>query len=338
MVNGQFTTYSGSIANRYIRLNSDGTKDVTFATGTSSVGANAFVNSIAEQSDNKLILVGGFSTIAGSTKARIARLNSNGTIDNTYNVGTGTNNNIGTVKLQLDGKALVGGSFTTYNSTAASRLVRINTDGSYDATFNTGTGFLASTASLTTVQSIYVQPDGKILIGGRFNSYNGTTVTNICRLNSDGSLDNTFNTTTNNNSVNEIRILASGKILIAGSIVTVNGVTKNRIALLNSDGSTSNTFGGTGTNNDILAVRIQLDNNILIGGNFTTYSGTSEIRIARIIGTCSTPTIAVTQTSNNCNGDATATASVSVTGGTSFTYTWLPQNTNTSSVSGLAAG
>ncbi len=337
-VTGQFTNYGVNTANRLARINTDGTKDATYATGTATAGANGFIYDFVEQPDAKIIVGGGFTSIVGTAKTRIARLNSNGTIDNTFSIGTGINNSIYKIALQSDSKVIVGGAFTTYNAISASRIVRINSNGAIDNTFTTGTGFSYTTPTLTAVYAIDIQSDGKIIVGGTFTSYNGSAVNNIVRLNSNGTIDNSFTISSCNSNVRMIKILTDGKILVAGSFTNFNGASKNRIVRLNSDGSNDNTFGGTGSNNDILDISFQSNNDFLISGAFTSYSGSSINRIARILNNCSTPTISVSQTSNTCNGGSSATASVSVTGGTAFTYTWLPQGSNSFSVSGLTAG
>jgi hypothetical protein len=82
----------------------------------------------------------------------------------------------------------VGGQFSQvyYDENACNRILNINSDGSIDNTFSIGTGFTS------TVNTIVIQSDGKILVGGYFTSYNNTSLNRIIRLNSDGSIDNTF--------------------------------------------------------------------------------------------------------------------------------------------------
>src|SRR5690606_41037369 len=89
--------------------------------------------------------------------------------------------------LQPDGKVLIGGDFTSYNDISRNRIARLNVDGSIDSTFNPGIGANAPVFAIT------LQPDGKVLIGGRFNSYAGMSRNKIARLNVNGSLDTTFN-------------------------------------------------------------------------------------------------------------------------------------------------
>jgi uncharacterized delta-60 repeat protein len=191
IVLGAFTSYKSVAINRIVRLNSDASIDPTFQTSGATFGFNGNIskNCTVLQSDGKVIVGGAFTTYSGVTSNRIIRLNSNGTIDNTFTIGTGFNGPVTCITLQSDGKILVGGSFTIYSGLTNNYIIRLNTNGNKDSTFT------ASTVS--TVTSITVQNDGKILIGGgSITQVNGTNVNEVCRLNTDGSIDNTFSSGT----------------------------------------------------------------------------------------------------------------------------------------------
>src|SRR5207248_1147872 len=148
---------------------------------------------LAIQPDGRILMGGSFSVYNGTTRNSIARLNTDGSLDTTFTVGTGANNAVFAIAIQVDGRIVIGAHFTSFNGTARNRITRLNSDGSLDTTFNIGTG--ANSA----VRAIAVQPDGRILIGGQFTTYNGTARNNIARLNADGSLDTTFNVGTGAN-------------------------------------------------------------------------------------------------------------------------------------------
>jgi uncharacterized delta-60 repeat protein len=275
IIGGGFTSYNGTASNYLARLNIDGSLDASFNIGT---GTNSDVLTTAIQSDGKIIIGGGFNSYNGTARNYIARLNTDGSLDATFNVGTGTDNSVTTTAIQSDGKIIIGGDFTTYNGTARNYIARLNTDGSLDATFNVGTG-TDNPVSTTAIQS-----DGKIIIVGGFNSYNGTASNHIARLNIDGSLDASFNVGTGANSyVKTTAIQSDGKIIIGGGFNSYNGTARNYIARLNTDGSLDVTFNvGTGTDNSVRTTAIQSDGKIIIGGYFTTYNGTSRNYIARL--------------------------------------------------------
>jgi uncharacterized delta-60 repeat protein len=184
---GDFTTYQGVTVNRIVKINKDtAAQDTSFNMG---VGFNAAVNKIIQSHDNKIYVIGDFTTYSGSSYNRIVKLNLDGTRDTSFNLGAGFNSSLNNIDIQSDGKLIAIGNFTSYSGSANNRIVRINTDGTKDTSFNPGTGFNL------TVSALAIQPDGKILVGGNANNYNGTTFGNIIRLNSDGTIDPTFNIT-----------------------------------------------------------------------------------------------------------------------------------------------
>lgn len=206
-----------------------------FDTSFTSPQLDDWVNSIAAQPDGKVVIGGYFTQVNGTAQNRIARLNIDGSLDSTFNIGLGfqgTNAVVYVVALQPDGKAVVGGSFAQVNGLNRNYIVRFNTDGSVDKTFDPGTGPNGY------VESIAVQRDGKIYIGGNFTTYNGVGRTGFARLNSNGSLDQSFQADLTFDvgiSVASIVIQSDGKILIGGLFTAVNGAPREGVARLNGD-------------------------------------------------------------------------------------------------------
>ena len=275
IIGGTFTNYNGSTLNNIARLNSNGTIDVTFTLGT---GANSTVNTAVLQGDGKIIIGGDFTSYNGTSRNRIARLNADGTLDATFDPGVGANATVFSTAIQSDGKIVIGGSFSTYNSNTKNFIARINSNGSFDASF-------AGTGTNGTIRTIRIQSDGKIFMAGVFNTYDGVARISVARANSDGSLDISFEPGTGANSaVRTSAIQSDGKILIGGEFTSYNTTAINRIARLNSDGSIDATFNtGTGANNTVWSTAIQSDGRIIIGGMFTTYNSMTRNRVARII-------------------------------------------------------
>ena len=275
IIGGTFTNYNGSTLNNIARLNSNGTIDVTFTLGT---GANSTVNTAVLQGDGKIIIGGDFTSYNGTSRNRIARLNADGTLDATFDPGVGANASVFSTAIQSDGKIVIGGSFSTYNSNTKNYIARINSNGSFDASF-------AGTGTNGTIRTIRIQSDGKIFMAGVFNTYDGVARISVARANSDGSLDISFEPGTGANSaVRTSAIQSDGKILIGGEFTSYNTTAINRIARLNSDGSIDATFNtGTGANNTVWSTVIQSDGKIIIGGMLTTYNSMTRNRVARII-------------------------------------------------------
>jgi len=256
----------------------DGGLDTSFDPGT---GANSTVETTSIQDDGKIIIGGWFTSYNETAINRIARLNEDGTLDNSFNPGTGANNYIKSTSIQTDGKVIIGGNFTSFNGdTNIKYLARLNSDGTLDTDFNMG-----GTGPSSSVWTTYVQTDGKILIGGNFTSYNGTGSTYIARLNEDGTLDSDFNMggTEANWYVRSITVQDDGKIIIGGGFNFYNGTYRNQLARLNSDGTLDMTFDiGNAANDFVRTISIQDDEKIIIGGSFLTYAGTNRNGIARL--------------------------------------------------------
>lgn len=239
-IGGWFTSIQGVTAQRIARLNLTAmTIDTTFNT-TNGFPTEESVQMMALQSDGKLIVGGSFTTYSGVSYSRIIRLNSNGSIDTSFNPGSGFDGSVSRqcIQIQSDGKIICGGSFLSYSGVSANRIIRLNVDGTRDNGFVIGTGFNAG------VFVIRIDSNGKILVGGSFSSYNGTSVTGIARLNSDGSIDSSFSSGNNlfNNTVETITIQSDGKILVGGNFTTYSGQTANQICRLNSNGTLDTSF------------------------------------------------------------------------------------------------
>jgi uncharacterized delta-60 repeat protein len=185
--------------------------------------------------------------------------------------------------VQSNGKILIAGSFVTYNGEASNRIARLNSDGSLDASFNSGIGAYP-------INDVAIQLDGKILIAGDFTSYNGTSITRVARLNTNGSLDVSFNPGSGlDRKVFTIAAQSDGKIVIGGWFdYAVNGVVRSNIARLNTDGSVDLSFNpGSGAGSDyntaVSQAIIQRDGKImLLGLLFSKYNGTTVSNWARI--------------------------------------------------------
>src|SRR5690606_33440496 len=143
------------------------------------------------QPDGKILAGGDFNRYNGTTVANITRLNANGSIDAGFSAGAGFDGQVSAIVRQTDGKFIAGGSFTSYNGTTNNAIIRLNTDGSRDASFATGSGFGSGKGS-GQISALALQTDGKVLVAGYFSNYNGTAAEYLVRLNSNGTLDNTF--------------------------------------------------------------------------------------------------------------------------------------------------
>jgi len=249
-----------------------GSLDPNISTNFSINGA---VNDFAVQSDGKIVIVGEFTQVNSVSKNRIARLNSDWTLDTAFATGTGADSSIYSVALQSDNKVIISGYFSNIHGISTKYIARLNADGSLDGSFSPGLGPDSYARAIT------IQSDGKIIIGGDFGSYNGMSQEYLARLNQDGSLDLAFRTTPNS-SVYDIKIIGNGKIMIAGDFSTINGITKSGVALLNTDGTLDATYNTGSGSWGVRVIAIQSDGKSIIGGSFTTFSGLTQKRVARL--------------------------------------------------------
>ncbi|GAA3760116.1 calcium-binding protein [Flavobacterium ginsengiterrae] len=275
---GNFTAFNGNSVGRLIRLNSDGTYDASFNT---SIGATTgIIYDIALQPDGKIIIVGSFTKYNNVTVNRIARILPNGTLDTSFATGSGSSVNITNARILADGKVLVTGNFTSFNGFLSNKIIRLDSNGSPDATFNIGEGFNDN------VNAIEVQPDNKIVLGGSFTLFNGVTANKIIRLNEDGTRDLNFTGTGFSQGVVQIIKRDNLGNLMAGGSFTgfYNGIDVNRVVLLNPDGTIKNDFDtdlGPG-NNSVLAVANDLEGSWYIGGSFSVFDGQNQGRLAKV--------------------------------------------------------
>lgn len=321
MVGGDFNSYYTdlTLAKKIIRLNTDGTKDTSFNFGN---GFDGIVYNINVLSSTDIIVVGDFSSYGFGDRARkIARLNSTGSFDTSFYKGNGLNGYVNSIAIQQDNKIIAGGSFNAFQNTNQNNIIRFNNDGSKDTSFNVGTGFNGA------IYSVILQTNGKIIVGGSFGSYNGSVCNRIARLNSDGTLDTSFNIGTgfNNSFVHKLILQPDGKIIVLGDFTSYNGVSTKHIIRLNTDGTKDSSFnaGATGFNffTNLVAV-LQTDGKIIVGGNFTQFNGNTENYIVRLNadGTKDTTFITGTGFNSAVNALIVRTNGKIIIGGSFTTY------------------
>ena len=253
------------------RINPDGTIDASF-----DPGCNARVRTIAVQPDGKIVVGGNFSRLGGGgfgwyPRAKIGRLNPDGTLDMAFDPGGTRNEVFGTVwalLVQPDGKILVGGDFRTVAGQPRDNLARLNPDGSLDHTFNPGSAY-----NVTYTQ--FVRPPA-----GWKDRRRGSIHPN-CRsygpeayrpAKSDGSMDHSFRSVAAGSG--GFQLQPDGKLLIYGDIDGQGGVTgtNSGIARLNANGSIDPSFVGARMGSGI-SPSLQTDGRIIAGGDFTSFGG-----------------------------------------------------------------
>lgn len=178
--------------NQVIRMDVDGALDETYnydpVAKASYAGGNGSINDAYLQVDSKLILVGDFSTFNGQNANRIVRLKDDGKIDGTFNTGSGADGTINSIQKDLvSGKLLLVGSFTTFNGKSYRNLVRLNEDGSVDESFKPKE-FIGGIPNFAAQLK-----NGKVVVSGTFNKYDGVTRRGLLIMNNDGSVSQDYN-------------------------------------------------------------------------------------------------------------------------------------------------
>lgn len=257
---------------------------------------NGLIYDIALQADGKILVVGAFTTVNGQPSKYIVRLNANGTVDNTFAVGSGFSTYVNSnytfasaVVVRPDGKILVGGDLMQYNGVYKNSLFLLNPDGTVDESFT-----LDPTIGQPSIGKITLLASGEILISTLFFS-------NIYKLNADGSRHATHflemltfasNTSPASNTVIRFMVEESnGKILIGGRFTTVEGFTRRDLVRVNLDGtvdtgSNLNGFNGPGILDDsrigVSSIVLQADGKFIVGGDFRKYAGEQVLGIMRL--------------------------------------------------------
>lgn len=238
LVGGTFTGYNGKAANNLARIHPDGTLDETFNSGTGlDLGTYLPNLTLIVQPDERILVVGRFSTFNGNKVEGIVRLNPDGSRDESFQTGSGLANqyNLKSI-LQDDGKVIIATPYdNSFNGIPFQSLIRINSDGSKDPSFDIGSGFDRLVTSISNA------PGGKILVGGDFTTFNGHPANRLVRLNTDGSLDPTFEVKeVLEIEIKDILVQPDGKILAVGS--DEPSTLKSRLLRFNTDGSPNAEF------------------------------------------------------------------------------------------------
>ncbi|MCB8997877.1 MAG: hypothetical protein H6528_11325 [Actinobacteria bacterium] len=252
----------------------DGTLNTAFlaATGT---GFNSAVTDLLVQPDGKLVAVGNFTDFNGEPRSGIARLNPDGSLDTTFQPGTGF---IGGVPLavarQSGGSLIVVGNFTEYDGDQVKRIVRIKADGSRDTMFTPTAGGFGNSVSDVAVDS----SDRIVVVGPFIALADGVTVVNgIARFSPDGVLDAGFQTATGTAFPFPLTMpprsvdVSADRIVVAGDFEQFNGSDVAYVVQLDNTGALDPVFAANlGLNVDAQADRavFEPDGQIVVSGDF----------------------------------------------------------------------
>ncbi len=274
---GNFDRIAGVERNDIARLLTDGSVDPAFA--PSITGGVSGVLSAASDSDGRLLIGGGFTAVNGVSRANLARLFPDGTLDSAF--VPLVNGSVSSVLRQPDGAVIIAGGFTTVGGTVQLRLARLREDGSHDASF--APHFDGG------VEGVTLQADGKLIVTGAFATVDGIAQPRIARLHANGRLDADFEPVILGSLGDRIRaatLQRDGKVLIAGTLQSVNGMPRSQMARLATGAPALESLGAQGTSLIWLrsgaAAELALPPMVEISPDGSSYSGRFPMR--RIAG------------------------------------------------------
>ena len=244
-----------------------GETDRTWDFGLIAADTVPAVWAVAKQTDGAYVIGGRFSSASGEARRNIARLLSNGKNDSTFAPGEGFDGEVASVDLLSDGRVLVGGRFSTFDTHPARGYAILKPDGSF-----WGAPSQPDTAD---VRCVLGTSDGGMLLGGKFTKVaNNSNHANLSRLGSDGKVDATFKADVNG-PVNGMARTADGRLLLVGEFTSAGGQTCAGVARLTSDGKFDATFRAPGGANDgvVSSVVAQPDGSYLLTGSFSRFAG-----------------------------------------------------------------
>ncbi len=279
VIGGGFTQITGSTDkfNHIARLDKDGVLDTTF-----NPNANGSINAIVIQPDGRIVIGGAFGSLqpngsdtVDNTRPRLARLEKTGLSDITF--APIPDGPVEALKLQADGRILVGGSFTSSSGGMVPYAGRLLPDGEVDITFSPAPNFA--------VHALDVQPDGSVILAGNFNAVTPSGASSIvrnriARFSSTAALDTDFRPDVNGR-LQTVAVDASGRMLVAGTFTSVAGETHTGLVRLKSDGTLDSSFRAD-TNSSVTVILPLSGGQILIGGNFTSVNNSQRAYVARL--------------------------------------------------------
>lgn len=268
LAGGSFVTIGGQTRLSIARLDPSTGQADSF-----NPSANNSVNAITLKADGRILLGGDFTSLSpngGGTVTRnyLARINPDGTLDNAF--VPNANGSVASFAIQVDGKIIIAGAFTTVGGQARNRIARLNpADGqpdSFDPNANAA------------VRKVLIQRDGKILVGGNFDGLSaiaGQMRRRIARLDPVTGQADSYDPSANGE-IYAIALQSDGNALVAGDFTGFNPaggslILRDRLARLERDGRVErrfdfNVLDGSG----VYSTVTQPDDTIVIGGSFSS--------------------------------------------------------------------
>jgi uncharacterized delta-60 repeat protein len=275
----------------FARLLPDGSLDEGFGASVSAEyrGATDAVVALARQTDGRIFIGGRFASVHGVARCGVARLNVDGSLDRTYlegksgicKPGEGTTGWVGDIALQPDGRLIIVGAFSLFNSSPVDGVLRLLANGGVDTTFK---AHPLKTLEAGSAMAVALESDGDILIGGNFSVERGAARTGVLRLKANGALDTSFaKDLLGAELVSDILVQRDGRIVLGGGFSSVNGTPVWGVARLLQNGSTDLSFAERQTvvYHGVSSLASSPDGGVILVGEFMTGNGAPRNGVSR---------------------------------------------------------
>jgi uncharacterized delta-60 repeat protein len=292
IIAGDFLYYNGTSRNCIARVKTDGSLDTSFNPGTGigsvagSTGQPLFINAVALDTNNNVLIAGSFTSFNGTARGNVARLTSTGSLDTTFTPGTGADGPVYAILPQSDGKIMIGGAFTHFNGNPANYLARLNANGTLDVTFNASNALNGAVWALA-------EKNGTAINASRSASGTDTEDDNLVNVGASSgvlTVDYDMASVPDDMKVfygdtNGVLIYDTGEVSGTGHLVIpfgpTNGLTANTIEIVMNQGS--------GTPGTVWAYTASVVSSaasqIYVGGDFTAVAGVAgQNHLTRFLG------------------------------------------------------
>jgi uncharacterized delta-60 repeat protein len=294
VIGGTFNRINGTERGKLARLNRDGSLDSSFVPAIGPSDSQSFVGQVVIQNDGKILIGGSFTTVNGQDRNGVARLNDDGSLDESFDIGTGTSDPSGAIgrvlaiAVQADDKIILGGDFAVFNGQGTPWVVRLNPNGSVETGLAGGLNCLNCDTS--EIRGVEILKSGYIMISGVFNRISGKGYNGLARLLPDGSVDPAFlSPVATDEEPDALAVASDDKTIIAVlSFDPASGVNRTRLVRLDSNGILDGSFKAGDILSDgssampVSVIEIDDEDRIIIGGAFTSVGGTPRRDLARL--------------------------------------------------------
>jgi uncharacterized delta-60 repeat protein len=265
VIGGYFTAISNVPQYKLSRLESNGEIDFSFNIGTAvDDGGIGYVLDLFIDDDGKIIVAGSFNSFNNIPKKSLVRLNTDGSIDNSFDIGNGPNSGVlNCVEQMPDGSFFIGGSFTQFDSYGCNSMAHISSNGVIN------TSFISGFPAFSNVKVIKLDSNNNLFVGGAIYQYNFQDVGNLISLFENGTLNETFSPVPINGSVEDIAFESNNRIIAVGDFNVTNGSLTNNIICLEQNGNLSSVVNfNSGLNSAANSITVKGNGEIIVGGSF----------------------------------------------------------------------